>query len=266
MKNIRTMVTHPFHLVDVSPWPILMSFGVLSGSQALVNWLTLGKNNTILNVQIAANILFVAYLWFRDIIREGQAGFHTEKVRYGLMLGFTLFMVTEILLFISFFWALFHSSLNPSVEIAVWPPLGVNAIDYMSLPLQNSILLLSGGFVATWGHHSFLQGNKTNGLLGMIIAIVLTLIFVMIQAAEYSMSEFAMADSVYGSTFFALTGLHGFHVLLAAMLLIVATYRMYADQYSTEHALGLDTAQIYYHIVDVIWLALYAIVYYYFGN
>lgn len=147
--------SHPYHLVDVSPWPILMSFALLSGALLLVNWLTLGENNMLVTIVIIANFFLIFLFWLRDVIREARAGFHTEKVRYGLMCGFLIFLITEVLLFASFFWSLFHNSLNPSVELAIWPPLGINAIDYLSLPLLNSLLLLSGGFVITFAHHSF---------------------------------------------------------------------------------------------------------------
>lgn len=115
---------HPFHLVDVSPWPILMSFALLSGALALVSWLTLGINSSILYIIVFTNIIFLFSLWLRDVIREGLAGYHTVAVRKGLLLGFIIFLITEVLLFASFFWAFFHVSLNPSIELAVWPYFG----------------------------------------------------------------------------------------------------------------------------------------------
>ena len=251
---------HPYHLVDVSPWPILKSLGLLSGALALVNWLTLGKNNKTGIITI--NIILIATLWFRDIIREGKAGYHTEPVRKGLKLGFIIFLITEVLLFISFFWSFFHLSLNPSIELAIWPPLGINAIDCWSLPLLNSILLLSAGFIITWGHHNFIKGEKINALLGKIFSILLIIIFVYIQSIEYYHSEFTIADSVFGSLFFTLTGLHGLHVKAAVLLLSVSTYRIYTDQITSSHALSLDTSILYFHGTDIIWLLLYAILYY----
>ncbi len=113
--------THPYHLVDVSPWPILMSFALQGGALLLVNWLTLGENNQVATIVIISNIVQVFVLWLRDVAREARAGYHTEKVRHGLMTGFLIFLLTEILLFGSFFWSQFHNSLNPSVELAVWP-------------------------------------------------------------------------------------------------------------------------------------------------
>ena len=256
---------HPFHLVDVSPWPILMSFGLLSGALSLVNWLTLGNNNTILNILILVNIILITFLWLRDVIREGQAGYHTKVVKKGLMLGFVIFLITEVLIFASVFWAFFHFSLNPSVELVTWPPKGINAISAWSLPLLNSVLLLSAGFIITWGHHAYLIGEKDKTILSFIISILLIVTFIYIQSVEYYNSEFTIADSVYGSIFFALTGLHGLHVMAAIVLLTVALVRIYTDQATTDHNLSLDVAILYFHFTDVIWLLLYIVVYYWGG-
>jgi hypothetical protein len=91
MLFYRNMATHPFHLVDISPWPIFMSFGVLSGALALVSWLTLGTTSGSMYGLIALNIIIVFYLWLRDVVREAKAGYHTLPVQNGLMLGFIIF-------------------------------------------------------------------------------------------------------------------------------------------------------------------------------
>jgi cytochrome c oxidase subunit 3 len=234
---MRNYSTHPFHLVDVSPWPILKSFGLLSGALALVSWLTLGQNNVLVYVVIFNNLVFIIYQW----------------------------LITEVLLFASFFWAFFHSSLNPSVELAMWPPKGINAIDCWSVPLLNSILLLSAGFIITWAHHAFLNGEKGTSLFGMFISILLIAIFLVIQYVEYSNTEFTISDSVFGSVFFALTGLHGLHVMAAILLLTVSMVRAYTDQFTSEHCLCLDISILYFHFTDIVWLGLYLIVYYWGG-
>jgi cytochrome c oxidase subunit 3 len=262
---MRNYSTHPFHLVDVSPWPILKSFGLLSGALALVSWLTLGQNNVLVYVIIFTNLVFILYQWLKDVVREGMAGYHTIPVREGLMLGFIIFLMTEVLLFASFFWAFFHSSLNPSVELAMWPPKGINAIDCWSVPLLNSILLLSAGFIITWAHHAFLKGEKGTSLFGMFISILLIAIFLVIQYVEYSNTEFTISDSVFGSVFFVLTGLHGLHVMAAILLLSVSMVRAYTDQFTSEHCLCLDVSILYFHFTDIVWLGLYLIVYYWGG-
>ena len=258
----RNFATHPYHLVDISPWPILMSFAILSTALLLVTWQTLGELSVYTPIIVLSNILLIFILWLRDVVREAKAGYHTIPVKNGIMLGFIIFLLSEVMVFFSIFWTYLHSSLNPSVELVYWPPLGINSVNYLSLPLLNSVLLLSGGFIATWGHHAFLMGNKTNALLGLIIAIILTVVFLFLQYIEYNYAEFTISDSVYGSCFFAGTGLHGIHVMMAVIFQVVATYRIYSDSITSTHALVVDFSLVYYHLVDIIWLALYAIFYF----
>lgn len=262
MKNFST---HPYHLVDVSPWPILMSFALLSGALSLVNWLTLGTNNKIINSIIKQNLFLILINWLKDCVREAKAGYHTSKVQDGLMLGFIIFLITEVMLFVSFFWAMLHSSLSISTELTYWPPLGINAVDYLSLPLLNSVQLLFSGFIATYSHHAFITGNKTMTLFGLIIAMLLTVVFLVVQFIEYSFSEFAISDSVFGSVFYICTGTHFIHVLVAVLFIGVATYRIYSDSVTTEHALNLDMSLIYFHLVDIVWLLVY-VIFYVFGS
>ena len=123
-------------------------------------------------------------------------------------------------------------------------------------------MLLSAGFIITWAHHNFIKGEKVISLVGKIISLLLIIYFVYIQSIEYFHSEFTIADSVFGSLFFTLTGLHGLHVKAAVILLSVSTYRIYTDQITSSHALSLDTSILYFHGTDIIWLLLYAILYY----
>lgn len=165
------------------------------------------------------------------------------------------------MLFFSLFWAYFHYSLNPSIELVYWPPLGINSVNYLGLPLLNSLLLLSGGFFCTWGHHAFINNDKFNSLIGISIGIILTFFFLIVQYLEYTFNEFSINDSVYGSIFYALTGLHKLHVKFAFLFLFIAIFRIYNDSLTNEHALILDTSLIYYHLVDIVWLILYIIIY-----
>jgi cytochrome c oxidase subunit 3 len=232
---MRNYTSHPYHLVDVSPWPILKSFGLLSGALALVSWLTLGQNSLILYILVFSNIVFIFYQWTKDVVREGLAGYHTQAVREGLMLGFLIFLLTEVILFGSFFWGFFHSALNPSIELAMWPPKGINAISCWGLPLLNTVLLLSAGFIITWAHHAFLKGDKASSLFGMILSLLLIFIFLGIQAIEYTNSEFTIQDSVFGTIFYAITGLHCAHVIAAFIFISVVIIRIFTDQYTSEH-------------------------------
>ena len=99
-------------------------------------------------------IVFAVIYWWRDVIREAKGGDHTSRVQRGILIGFLLFLLSEIMLFVSLFWALFHSSLAPNVELAIWPPVGINAVDTWAIPLLGSSVLLASGFILTLGHHA----------------------------------------------------------------------------------------------------------------
>src|SRR6476660_3915029 len=130
------MLKHPYHLVDISPWPFLISLALLSFAFNLVNWLVHYNFNILIQLLI---ILLIIIQWWRDVIRESQSGYHTDKVQKGILIGYLLFLITEIMLFGSFFWAFFHSSLSPAIELGViWPPKGINPIDPWMIPLLGS--------------------------------------------------------------------------------------------------------------------------------
>lgn len=170
------------------------------------------------------------------------------------------------MLFFSFFWAFFHSSLNPDIAIsAIWPPLGIHFINPWSIPLLGSCILLFSGFVLTLSHHALLLGNKDVALLNMIITVLLGASFVYLQFNEYSFSEFTIADSVFGSVFYLTTGLHAIHVIVGVLFLAISGFRILKDQFTIEHNLGLEFSIFYYHLVDVVWLFVFA-TYYYWGS
>jgi len=122
-----TKLSHPYHLVEVSPWPILMATTLLSTAVGLVSWLGHFSVNLIPQILV---ILLITVLWWRDVLREAKGGFHTSVVQRGLLVGFLLFLLSEIMLFVSMFWAFFHSSLAPAIELgATWPPVGINPVN-----------------------------------------------------------------------------------------------------------------------------------------
>ena len=213
MKNItRTQYqAFPFHLVEPSPWPILTSFALLTLTVSAVlyfhGFVNGGELLTLGFILVSGGMV----LWFRDVITEGTyEGHHTSFVQRGLTIGFALFIVSEVFAFVSVFWAFFHSSLAPVIEIgSQWPPVGIEAVNAFELPLLNTILLLSSGATVTYSHHALIQGNRRASLIGLILTIVLALAFTACQGIEYYNTSFSISDSVYGTVFFASTGLHG---------------------------------------------------------
>ena len=208
-------------------------------------------------------VLTCLFFWCRDVVRESTfQGHHTKRAVQGLKMGFILFIVSEILLFFSFFWAFFHSSLSPAVEIGCnWPPLGINPLDPFSVPLLNTTILLSSGATVTWAHHSIVSGDRNEALSGLLCTVILGIIFTCLQVFEYIEAPFSIADSVYGSVFFIATGFHGFHVIVGTIFLFVCLIRLNNFHFTRTHHLGFEAASWYWHFVDVVWLFLYVCIY-----
>lgn len=207
---------------------------------------------------------YVMSLWFRDIIAEATyLGHHTLAVQRGLNLGVALFIVSEALFFLAIFWAFFHSSLSPNIEIGTsWPPMGTQAINPLELPLFNTVILLSSGIVVTYAHHSFINGDRVATVRGLLATLALAIYFTILQGTEYSVSSFTLSDSVYGSCFYFGTGFHGLHVIVGTLFLAVAMWRVWAYHLTENHHLGYESAILYWHFVDIVWLILYVSVYY----
>lgn len=182
------------------------------------------------------------------------------------MIGYILFLISELMLFFSFFWAFFHSSLSPSIELGIiWPPLGIEAINYLSIPLLGSITLLASGFFVTLSHHAFLFGNKSLSLSTGFLSLILGFFFLYLQFTEYTFGTFTIADSVFGSVFYMTTGLHALHVIIGLIFLLIQYIRLYLDHFSLEHHLGFEFAIFYWHVVDIIWLFVF-MTYYWWGS
>lgn len=251
---------HPFHLVTIRPWPILTSLSVINNLLITINWFN--KINYLYLFTIPCTLI-CAYQWWRDVIRESTfQGFHTFTVYKGLRIGIILFITSEVLFFFSFFWAFYHSSLSPSIEIGqCWPPLGITPFNPYDIPLINTIILISSGISITWCHHSIIFRNFSERKCSLLITIFLGLYFTALQAFEYFESSFSISDSVYGSTFFIATGFHGLHVIIGTSFLIVCLFRISYLHFSPSHHFGFEAAAWYWHFVDVVWLFLYISIY-----
>nr|YP_011002157.1 cytochrome c oxidase subunit III [Profenusa thomsoni]WPN89809.1 cytochrome c oxidase subunit III [Profenusa thomsoni] len=257
---------HLFHLVDYSPWPLLGALSTMIMMLGSVMWFHLNNNYLFLLGLII--ILMIMIQWWRDVIRESTfQGLHTSSVTKGMRWGMILFITSEVFFFLSFFWAFFHSSLSPSIEIGgIWPPKGITPFNPFNIPLLNTIILVSSGVSITWAHHSLMNENKKETQNGMIFTIILGILFSFLQAYEYLESPFTMADSIYGSTFFMATGFHGIHVLIGTIFLMVNFARLMSNHFSVYHHFGFEAAAWYWHFVDVIWLFLYISIYWWGGN
>ena len=270
MNNIKLnkFQYHPFHLVETSPWPILVSFSLLSLTTGAVMYLQGYPNGGLL---LTLGLVLTASgmgLWFRDVITEGTyEGHHTKQVQKGLIIGLVLFIVSEVFAFFSVFWAFFHASLSPAIEIGgIWPPLGITPLDPFSIPLLNTFLLLSSGAFVTYGHHALIAGDRKGAIFGTLITIILAVVFTVLQYIEYSEAGFTIADSVFGTVFFASTGLHGLHVIVGTIFITVGFIRILNYHLTDTHHIGHESGILYWHFVDVVWLFLFIAVYYWGGN
>ena len=215
-----------------------------------------------------ARLALTSFQWWRDVRVEATVlGIHTHDVEEGLRWGILLFICSEVFFFVRFFWAYFHRSLAPSVDIGgVWPPKGILTFNPFEVPLLNTIVLLSSGVTVTWCHHAIIKGDHNSSVISLALTILLGAYFTRLQALEYYEASFSIADRVYGSTFFIATGFHGLHVLVGTLFLIVCLIRLSKGHFSANHHFGFEAAAWYWHFVDVVWLFLYVRIYWWGGN
>lgn len=250
---------HFFHITFLSPWPLLT---------ALITWnlftifiLFLAKLNNFTPVFILL-ILITRFIWWRDVNRERCIqGFHTRMVTSNIRYGIILFIVSEIMFFLRFFWGFFHSSLRPSIEISVeWPP-QVQSINPFDVPLLNTIILLSSGITITLRHHYLLINDFLKRKYLLLVTIILGVYFSAAQIFEYWDSQFNISDSSFSSCFFVATGFHGFHVVLGTIFILRAYLRIKLMYFSQFHHTGIENRIWYWHFVDVVWLFLFTFLY-----
>nr|AJY78503.1 cytochrome c oxidase subunit III [Cucullaea labiata] len=245
-----------------SGWPILVGMMAYCLVVAIMSWLH-GWLSAICPVVALMLLVGAGSFWWRDIIRESSfQGQHTKKEQKALWVGFVLFICSEVMLFFSFFWAFFHSSLAPSVELGCyWPPVGIQPVNPWGAPASMTVVLVCSGVCANWAMHGLKSDNLVESNKGMVMAVVLGLLFLLLQVCEYYDCCFTISDSVFGSVFFLITGFHGSHVIAGTIFLIVQGYRNNNNHFSSSHHLGFEFSVWYWHFVDVIWLFVVGIIY-----
>ncbi|WP_397417290.1 cytochrome c oxidase subunit 3 [Phenylobacterium sp.] len=282
-------VKHDYHLVDPSPWPLIGSIAATIMAMGGVAWMKglfgLPEGTSWLFFAGLAGVLFTMAGWWIDVIKEANRGDHTPVVSIGLRYGMVLFIASEVMFFVAWFWiffemALFHGNRThaPVEEIAAawatFPPKGVETIPAFQLPLINTLTLLLSGTTVTWAHHALQQGDRKSAKIGLVLTIVLGALFTAIQAYEYHHifshnyffgGEGAENSGLYGSSFVMATGFHGFHVLVGTIFLAVCLYRLMGTGFTPKQHFGFEAAAWYWHFVDVVWLFLFAFVYVIFG-
>ena len=256
---------HDYHLVDPDPWPLIGSISAFFLFGGLVMWMHDNRYGPFVCLAGLAAVLITMFSWWSNTIREAHQGYHTPVVQLHLRYGMILFIASEVMFFLAWFWAYFDASLFPSAAEAVggqWPPKGQNVLDPFGFPLLNTLILLCSGTTVTWAHHSLIHGDREGLKLGLLLTVLLGILFTSIQAYEYMHAPFAFKQSsggtIYGSTFFMATG---FHVIVGTIFLTVCLIRAWKGDFTPRQHFGFEAAAWYWHFVDVVWLFLFVSIY-----
>ena len=266
---------HDFHILAPSPWPLIGAFSGFVMAFGAVFWMkslqigTLSPGPYVFGLG-AVGVLYTMYSWWKDVAHEADAGDHTRVVQLHHRYGMMMFIASEVMFFVAWFWAYFEAALYTADPIqasrvgftgGVWPPKGIEAFDPWHLPLLNTLILLTSGTTVTWAHHALLHDDRKGLKYGLWLTVILGVLFTACQAYEYSHAEFGFSGSIYSSTFFMATGFHGAHVIIGTIFLAVCLFRVYAGQFTPRQHLGFEFAAWYWHFVDVVWLFLFAAFY-----
>ena len=260
---------HDYHLVNPSPWPFVGSVSAFITAVGAILWF-----HEIVPIWLMlvgfAGILYTFYAWWSDVLREATHGDHTPVVQMHHRYGMILFIASEVMFFVAWFWAYFdgffnHDAAEQVARVAAmggaWPPTGVELFDPFHLPLFNTLILLTSGTTVTWAHHALLHDDREGIKWGLALTIALGILFTCVQVLEYSQAGFQYTGNLYGATFFMATGFHGFHVLIGTIFLTVCLIIALRGGLSKQHHLSFEFAAWYWHFVDVVWLFLFASIY-----
>jgi cytochrome c oxidase subunit 3 len=256
--------SHSFHLVEPSPWPALgamAAFVTAIGAIMFMHEKPFGAE--IMSVGFISILATMAF-WWRDVIKEAEyQGHHTPIVQLSMRYGMILFICSEVMFFLAFFWAFFDASLYP--DTGIWPPAGIETFDAFDIPLINTMVLLLSGCTVTWAHAAMLKNDRKNFIRGLGYTVLLGVAFTALQIYEYDHATFKFTDGIYSSTFYMATGFHGFHVFVGTCFLAVCWFRARAGHFTPEHHFGFEAAAWYWHFVDVVWLFLFICIYWWGG-
>jgi cytochrome c oxidase subunit 3 len=259
---------HDYHLVEPSPWPFFISIAILVMAVGAIFWM---RDWTPFPFFIGlVGVLYCMYAWWSDVVKEANSGDHTPVVQMHHRYGMILFIISEVMFFVAWFWAYFDGffrgdDLEQYARVAftggAWPPAGIELFDPFHLPLFNTLILLTSGTTVTWAHHALLENDRNGLRWGLVLTIALGVLFSFVQVLEYTEAGFSFSGNLYGATFFMATGFHGFHVFVGTIFLAVCLIRAERGDFTPERHLGFEFAAWYWHFVDVVWLFLFASVY-----
>ena len=283
------MASHDsYFLPHKATWPIVGSIGLTTLLAGFANFLNGAAIGPMMMWLGAAIMITMLVGWFGTVIKESVAGWYSHQVEISFRWGMIWFIISEVFFFAAFFGALYYTRvlaipwmgdedsitnefLWKSFESA-WPTNGPGAIGghfepmgAWGIPALNTLILLSSGVTVTWAHWGLLANKRSQLIQGLIATVALGFLFVVLQAFEYHEAYTEMGltlgSGIYGSTFFMLTGFHGLHVTIGAIMLTVVLLRSARGHFSPEHHFAFEAAAWYWHFVDVVWLGLFIFVY-----
>ena len=279
-------VNHDYHILEPDIWPLIGASAALTFTSGMVlSWYP-EQFGTASNYVIwagLAGLLATFFFWFRNVVIEAQQGDHTPVVQLHMRYGMILFIASEVMFFVGWFWSFFDFALFPAPlvvegagtadqltenlfydgnnELGTLVPEGMEVLNPFSLPLLNTLILLCSGTTVTWAHHALIHGDRTGLKQGLWATVALGALFTFIQGYEYSVAPYIFGQNTYSSAFFMATGFHGFHVLIGTIFLCVCLYRAYIGHFTPRQHFGFEAAAWYWHFVDVVWLFLFIAVY-----
>nr|AKM69970.1 cytochrome oxidase subunit III [Thripsaphis sp. YW-2015] len=258
-------INQPYFLLNLSPWPILMSF--TSFNMMISNIMMLNFKFNLFFLMNWLTINFIAMWWRRDDIEESTfQGNHNFFIMNLIKLSMILFIISEMFLFISFFWNFLHNSLAPSIELGLnWPPKNIKFFNPILIPLLNTIILITSSFTITLAHFYLMNNKKNKSEKFLLLTIILSVYFLYLQKIEYNEATFTFSDSIFGSSFYMATGFHGLHVIIGTLFLTLNLMRMLKMHFSFLHHISFELAAWYWHFIDIIWLFLY-MTFYWWNN
>ncbi len=263
-KELMHPINFNYRLKKRHLGPLIISVGALLFRTALI--LYLNKRILCYPGTRTRSIIFLSIGqgdWWLDADKESQKGRHLSSIQENFKFIYIRFLISEFRLFVSFFWGFFASSLVAHTEIGqVWPPHGIIAVPPFTVPLLNTLILLTSAVTVTAGHKIRLKkAHKSRVIRYFVITILLSLSFTQLQIYEFQSSAFDVTDSVFGSTFFSLTGLHAFHVIRGTLLIRLSLRRIQAKTTRKNDHFFVESSLWYWHFVDVVWIALFIILY-----
>jgi cytochrome c oxidase subunit 3 len=276
--------TDHYFIPQPSGWPVVGSIGLFLMATGAVVWFNAATWGAYLVLAGFLVLVYMMFGWFGKVIGESEHGSYNSQVDVSFRWGMSWFIFSEVMFFAAFFGALFyarvysvpwlgdveHKLLWPDYS-AAWPTAGpefkepFETMGAFGIPALNTLLLLSSGVTVTWAHWALKMNNRAQLILGLLLTIVLGVTFLGFQAYEYihaySELNLKLTTGIYGSTFFMLTGFHGFHVTVGAIMLTVILARCIAGHFKPDHHFAFEAVSWYWHFVDVVWLLLFVLVY-----